>query len=677
MTSYNASVFAPRMPVDDLLLANFSREELTWVANSILGPNSLKNSKSRETEEAKALLLAHKTNPQFLVLVMQTIAKTADGANVPITTFNVADELKNLGAKIRVSDPEAQTSEVNVTVGDTEIQITHALGLMNPTKLAPFFPGRMIAPWDFQAANLAFFIGCLTEHKISVAHEGFNSRKSAKITVAVGTDFLVGLKIQSLSEPLLLLFARTLSELIPSFGRLDTYTGVAWAHVAYLALMKLEHGYRLSVVGRLFALLFENAPARSSFRPPSDSETMLMKAMASKLGMTFDARDFLFQRKAVDVKIPGVKDIPEAAYTYLRMCRNYRGKDEIGMSGMSAGAYGGHFTSRDNAKVQKCASVIAYFNPPPGTMIYVTMTDARVCMALHATFPELGLRFPGHTMKIAGVGFESYVPDMSMAWWFDFSSFNLEDKANRDTMDQFVARLSEETSKRISATVNTRPAVYICQAKILAFNINVRSYNVRYYPSVTPHNMVTTLAVIQNDVPHKFPPEIGVKQMCALANAANSFRNFYFLHRTSIAKRVESRAGAHFIPLVGFVRPSKVKFDSYTDFVTLTQAGVDLDPESVEKIAGELAMMQNTSFGDARRATNAAIDNLITARRGLGIDGEANMSDAVRAASATGPILAPIGRPNDDDGPDRPRDDGAGDDDSNEVDLEAYTDAKQ
>jgi len=674
MNSYSASVFAPRMPVDDLLLSNFSREELTWVANSILGANSLKNSKSRETEEAKALLATHRSNPQFLVLVMQTISKTTDGANVPITTFNVVDELKALGAKVHISDPEAQTSAVNVVLGETEIQVNQALGLINPMKLAPLFPGRLVAQWDFQAANLAFFIGCLTEHRISVAHEGFNSRRSAKISVAIGTDFLTGLKIQNLSEPLLILFAKTLGDLIPSFGRLDTYTGVAWAHVAYLALMKLEHGYRLSVVGKLFAMLFENVPARGSFRPPSDSETMLMKAAAAKLGATFDARDFLFQKKAVDVKIPGVKDTPEAAYTYLRMCRNYRGKDEIGMSGMSAGAYGGQFTSRDNAKVQKCASVIAYFNPPPGTTVYVTMTDANVCLALHATFPELGLRFPGHTMKIAGVGFESYVPDMSLAWWFDFSSFSLEDKANRDTMDQFAARLADETSKKITATVNTRPAVYICQAKILTFNINVRNYNVRYYPSVTPHNMVTTLAVIQDAVPHKFPPEIGIRQMCALANASNSYRNFYFLHRVSIAKRVETRAQAHFIPLVGFLRPSKVKFDSYTDFVSLTQAGVDLDPESVEKIAGELALMQETKFSDARHAQIGVIDNLINAQRnrGMGIDGDPAVNDAVRV---TGPIIAPISRPVDDDGSAR-RPDGADADSDNEVDLDAYVDGK-
>jgi len=281
-------------------------------------------------------------------------------------------------------------------------------------------------------------------------------------------------------------------------------------------------------------------------------------------------------------------------------------------------------------------------------------------------------------MKIAGVGFESYVPDMSNAWWFDFTSFNLEDKANRDTMDQFVSRLSEETSKRISATVNTRPAVYICQAKILAFNINVRGYNVRYYPSVTPHNMVTTLVTVQNDAPYKFPPEIGVKQMCALANASNSFRNFYFLHRTSIAKKVEARADAHFIPLAGFVRPNKVKFDSYTDFVSLTQAGVDLDPESVEKIAGELAMMQEAKFSDARRATNAAVNQLVTAQRGpgFGMDVDANISDAVRAASATGPILAPVGRPNDDDGLGHPRDDGNPDGNDSDVDLGSYTDAK-
>jgi len=648
MASYKSNLFGSFEPVDPLILANFSSEELAWIANKCLGGMSVLKVKEKKSDEAELVHKKHGENPQFLSLVMQTLSRTTVNINVPISPFNVSDELQTLDARVTIVKAENQVTEATVVVDKKEYRVPMVLGLMNPTPLAPVFPGRVIPPWDFQAANAAFYAGCLTEQKIDTTVEGVRSLKKGRVQVAVGTETLANLRMKSLSESILLLYAKQLSDAVPSFGRVEPYTGTRWAHVVYVALMGLEPAHRMALIGRLNFILFNNTFVAASFRPPSDSENMLMRAEANSMGAQYNPSAYIFQKKAVDVTVPQVKNDPVSAYAYLRLCRAFRGKDDVGMSGMSVGAYGAQFTSREHAKIQRCVSIISYLAIPKDVVVYVTMSDARVCLALHATFPERNFRFPGHMMKAEGVNFQSYVADMAGAWHIDFSTFNLEEKSNRETFDQYAAKLAQETSKRIDFAVTNRPLVYVSQAKILSFDVRVRNYEIAYLSSPTPHNMVTTVVAYVADREIALPAGVTLPQMCALSNAANSFRNLYFLHRMKISGHIEKASSCHLMPLVSFRNPRKVKFDSYADFVSLQQANVDLDPDSVERIAGILQQQQmgrrnhypstNQSFpGDNSADVLDAVSYVDPGDGHLGITGVS--SDGV------GPIVPPIPRP--------------------------------
>jgi hypothetical protein len=588
-----ASLFAPKTHVPEGILSDLSREELNDLFNKLA--NGRNTQKGKATESAKTIALATKyaNDSSFTMIVMNKLTALGDRANVSISPFNVMDELRNLKAKVVLTNPDDAMTKVEVTLNTKRYVSKMYLGIVNHSNFRECFKSYECLPWDFQIANCAFTIASLTAHSVGHTNNGPISTRSSVIKSVIGCDHLAELCIPALNAARLSVFAQHVEKFLGPSLKLESHTGVAWAHVAYQALALLSPGESCAIVGTLNNIVYGDATTRSAFRPPNDLEHKLMTEVAAKFGGVVNSDSLLYQKCSIETSIPNVIVNAANAYAYTRLSRNFRGNNDAGYSGMSVGSYGGHFTTRDNAKLQRFASIISYCAPPTDAKVFITLNDTKACYSIRSTFPSHDLTFVGHpAVKTEGMNFVPYAPDMSNAWHFDFTAYNVEDKANNVAFPKYVARTADTIVQRLCSNVNNRPAVYVSQARLLSFELKVPGYSVKYYSSPSPHNLVSTVVVHLDGV--KLRPSLDPKQIFALCVAANSYRNLYLFHRLRTTSRIEERASAEMMPAVAFNTAGKVKFSSFEEFTTLRSQGMDLDEESLSKLADYLTKQDST-----------------------------------------------------------------------------------
>jgi len=318
------------------------------------------------------------------------------------------------------------------------------------------------------------------------------------------------------------------------FDKIISVAGYNWASVVYRIIQEEDADERVDVVCSLLYGALQHFPAMLVPVPRSIRDRIL--AVAPK----YSVKKLVFFKNTDNVPLRNWKTInASGAHYFLSESRNFRGKDEDGMSALSFPFYSRMFVSKQMGRRMQHATQLTNLRDKK---LVIAGVDACVASSMLETLRKHNFSFKFEGLRKGSLGdavfCQSVISNMEEQTLFDFSPRTYPEKAAKTSFPDYAVERFQDTADyagkgfRYGATTVIVFTMGLHMPK--KCSIDGKQYNVFYGLATAPHNMVIPVAFSTSKISPFLRTYDSEDQWLRVTATANVMRNTYFRHRSYI-----------------------------------------------------------------------------------------------------------------------------------------------
>lgn len=462
------------------------------------------------------------------------------------TLMTLADESRLKGNKL-IGDVTGKGKDV-VVVGTAEIPVVHGIPNVGATVV------ENITPPDYQLAQSCGHAAAITSlvNGEVVAKLDMNAVERVKLSCYTASSVATVVSI-----------VHSTNTVVKIQG---TYHGLDWASRMYAAIIHRTPADKMNFVAGIQQAVLSAIPLRthsvvSKKMEPTRGLRNLKQSEATLL-QHVTARSVL-QCGPVPVSTSTAEPTIEGALQTLTVSRSIRGKDNVGLSGMTLGCYTSELISKRSSVARDAVAVISQVATQPKKRIIVKGVTSELARDIHHNFKDREIYFEGLARgTVKDVESRTTYSNKKDCYVFDFTSISYRLKKNVETTEQYVAEMAEEIDSLADVHRRTDCHAYVFRHFWVGQKVNA---NPIVPPS--PHNLVGYFVVGA-----KCGTQISGEQFRALSISANFLRNGWLFHRAKVWELLTKRTNVK-CPLVPYCLAPRVVVHTPDDIREVIEAG--------------------------------------------------------------------------------------------------------
>lgn len=526
----------------------------------------IRQSDCEEIPDSEELVAKMRRNPSNAAIVVMAIQKKRSGMAVQRTIMTLGDESRLKGNKI-IGDLSGKGKDV-IPVGTTEVAVVHGIPNVGNNVV------ENITPPDYQLAQACGHAAAIT------------SLVNGEVVAKLDKDAVERVKLTCYTAASVASVVAVIHSTVSTVKVVGTYHGLDWAARLYTAIINRSPADKMNFVAGVQRAVLQPVPLKSYSAVSKKQEPTRgirnLKQEEARYLAHVDSRCIL-QNGPIPVSTSTTDPTVEGALQTLTVSRAIRGKDNVGLSGMTLGCYTSELISKRSAITRDAVAVISQVAVQPKKRIIVIGVPNELARDVSFNFKGREIYFEGLARgTVKDVESRMTYANKKDCYVFDFTSIPYRLKKNVETTTQYADELTEDINALAEKYSKIDCHCYVFRHFWLGQKVNA-------HPLVppAPHNLVGYFCVGA-----KCGATLTGEQYRQLSISANFLRNGWLFHRAKVWEILSKRTGVK-SPLVPYCLAPRVVVHTPDDIREVIEAGqleniefdsyfADVHPESDE-----------------------------------------------------------------------------------------------